>query len=138
MFVDVANGYVYVLIQSHNTKAATYALSVTSYYIEVTVNKDLDDTINLLNRAILTAGDVVYVKNLTDGTTLTLTTHYTIGDDHQSVVLVSEDARDVIEVKYNQYYRVKGKNLSGKKVLASVGAEYREVSISLEPQIGLK
>ena len=122
----------------HNTKASGYILSLTSYYIEATINKGLSTTVSLLNKAILSAGDVVYVKNLTTQNTLTLGATYTIGDDRKSIVTSSQSAGDMIEVKYNQYYAVKGSNLTGEKISAGVDAKVLDPSIRLSSQVGIR
>jgi len=106
MFVDTVNGEINILVQTNGTKGAGTALTLDSYYIEVTINKSKSTTIDLLNRAVLNAGDVIYVKNLTEFTTLALGVTYTIGDDGKSIIISGQNAGDMIEVKYNQYYRV--------------------------------
>lgn len=105
-FVDVSGNHIYVLARTRGEKTTAGALSLKSYYIEVKVNEYYDTQIDLANKAVLSAGDVVYVKNLTQNTTLTLTTHYTIGDDRQSVTVTGQSDGDLIEVKYNQYLKV--------------------------------
>lgn len=138
MFVE-PNGEINILAQSNGVKGAGDALTIDSYYIEVTVNKGLSDTITLLNRAVLSAGDVISVKNLTDFTNRTLTTHYTIGDNGKSVIMVSEDAGDVIEVKYNQYYRVSSISLSERRLAtATPTTPDRSATMRLRGLIGLE
>jgi hypothetical protein len=139
LFVDTSGGEINILVQSNGTKGAGTALTIDSYYIEATVNKSLSNTIFLLNRAVLTAGDVVHVKNKTDFTTLTLTTHYTIGDDGKSVIMVSEDDGDVIEVKYNQYYRIGSVSFSERRQnQGGPTAPNRSARLQLRGLIGLE
>lgn len=107
LFVDTTNGYIWVLLQTQNTKGAATALSITTWWVQVTVNRSLDTKLELLNRAVLSAGDVISVVNLTTGATLTLTTHYTIGDDGKSILVTGQSAGDYIRVNYNQYYYVR-------------------------------
>lgn len=83
-------------------------LNLKSYYAEVEINEDLDNVIELSHRAKLDGGnDVIWVKNLTQVTTLELTTNYTIAADRRSIT-VSSGATDgdVIEVKYDRYFEV--------------------------------
>ena len=85
MFVDIPNGEINVLVQSNGKKGAGTALNVDSYYVEVTINKSKSATITLINRAILTSGDVIHVKNLSNFETLIHGLDYRIGDDAKSV-----------------------------------------------------
>lgn len=87
MFVDTTNGEINLLAQSNGVKAAAATLTIDSYYIEVTVNKSKSYTIDLLNRAVLSSGRVIHVKNLTDRLTLALGPDYRMGDDAESVAV---------------------------------------------------
>lgn len=141
-FVDVSNGYIYLLVRTRGIKTASYALTLKSYYVEVTVNENLDLTIELSNKAVLDSGDVVSVKNLTQGTTLTLTTHYTIGDARDTIILDSGAVTggDSVEVKYDQYHPVRCANAIPEERYpgpdpADIG---RRVALVLESVKGLK
>lgn len=137
-FVDTSNGWIYLLAMSMGTKGATGAITLRSHFIQVIVNKGLDTTITLSNKAILTAGDVVSVINRTDKATLTLDTHYRIGDDRQSVITDSQDAGDYIEVTYNQYYSVEVADLSERRLPSTtLSAPNRTVTLTLESLKGL-
>ena len=85
MFVDIPNGEINVLVQSNGAKGAGAALTVDSYYVEVTINKSKSTTIPLINRAVLTANDVIHVKNLSNFEALVLGPDYRIGDDAKSI-----------------------------------------------------
>ena len=93
MFVDAANGEINILAQSNGTKGSGTALTLDSHYIEVTVNKDRSTRISLLNRAVLSSGDVTHVKNVTQLTTLEIGHDYIIGDDAKSVIVDGVYAR---------------------------------------------
>lgn len=139
MFVDIAAGEINILVQSNGTKGAGTALTVDSYYIEVTINKAKSNTVTLLNRAVLSAGDVIHVKNLTQVTTLTLGADYTIGYDGMSVITSGQDPGDVIEVKYDQYYRITSVSLSERRQPTGTPTEPgRSVGIQLRGLIGLE
>ena len=85
MFVDIANREINILVQSNGDKGAATALTVDSYYVEVTINKSKSTTIPLINRAVLSSNDVIHVKNLSNFETLILGLDYRIGDDAKSV-----------------------------------------------------
>ncbi len=86
MFVDTANDIISLLVQTNGVKGVGTALTLDSYYIEVTINKAKSNTIALLNRAHLSSGRVVHVKNLTDKLNLALGPDYRMGDDAESVI----------------------------------------------------
>ena len=69
---------------------------------------DSSEVINLGYRALLDAvtNDVISVKNLTTGTVLTLTTHYTIATDRRSLTILGQTLGDIIRVRYNRYFEV--------------------------------
>ncbi len=87
MFVDTTNGIISLLVQTNGTKGSGTALTLDSYYVTVTVNKSKSNTINLLNRAQLSDGRVIHVKNRTDRLTLALGPDYRMGDDGESVIV---------------------------------------------------
>jgi hypothetical protein len=75
--------------------------------VECEINEGLDLTVDLSHKAILDENeDVIWVKNLTQGTTLTLGTDYTIANDRRSVTVLGQASGDDIEVKYNRYFEV--------------------------------
>ena len=137
-FVDLTNGWIRVLVRTQGHKSSSGALALDSYYVSVTVNKDLATTIPLKNKAVLTAGDVVSVENITDGTTLVLTTDYLIGDDRQSVIVSGEDDGDLIRITYNQYYHVRLSNMSERRMnTATPTTPPRQCSVTLECITGI-
>ena len=83
-------------------------MTFSSYYVEVVVNPN-GTIIALTHTPILSSGDVISVKNLTQETTLILTTHYTISGKEITVTGQAND--DVIEVTYNRYFEVKFDNI---------------------------
>ena len=106
-FIDDSDDYVRLLVRSRAARNGTDALSLRVYYVEVEVNEDLDLVVDLSHRAVLDDdSDVIHVKNTTDGTTLTLTTDYTIASNRRSVTIVGEDSGDSIEVSYARYFEV--------------------------------
>ncbi|MEK7399894.1 MAG: hypothetical protein AAB116_23370 [Candidatus Poribacteria bacterium] len=106
-FVSQSDNYVRLLLRSMNSRDGSNSLNLRTYYVEVEINEDLDSIIKLSHRAILDEnGDVIYVKNVTKGTTLSLNTDYTVAIDRRSVALINQDPGDVIEVKYNGYFEV--------------------------------
>lgn len=105
--VDSVDGYVRLLLRSRNSRSGANSLDLRSYFAECEINEDLDLTITLTHKAILDASDdVIWVKNKTQGTTLTLTTHYTIAADRRSITVTGQNSGDEIEVKYNRYFEV--------------------------------
>ena len=106
-FVDSVDNYIRLLLRSRNRRIGTNALSLRSYYVECEINEGLDLTIDLSHKAILDENeDVIWVKNLTQGTTLTLGTDYTIANDRRSITVLGQASGDDIEVKYNRYFEV--------------------------------
>jgi hypothetical protein len=87
MFVDTTNGRITLLVQTNGTKGAGTALTLDSYYVEVTVNKSRSTTVTLLNRAQLSSGRVIHVKNLTQLTELALGPDYRVADDAEAVIV---------------------------------------------------
>ena len=106
-FVDSGDNYICLLLRSRNRRNGTNALSLRTYYMECEINEGLNLTIELSHKAILYASDdVIWVKNLTQGTVLTLDTDYTIADDRRSITVSGQASGDEIEVKYNRYFEV--------------------------------
>lgn len=138
-FVDTSTGYIRIIAMSMATKGTPGALTLRSYYIQAIVNKGLSTSITLTNKAHLSAGgDVVSVINRTTKATLTLGTHYRIGDDRESVITDSQSAGDYVEVTYNQYYNVEVDNFSEERMpTASAGTPGRTVTLALESVRGL-
>lgn len=100
--VDSSDHYIRILVQTRNQRVTTNSLNLKMYYVEVEVNEGLSEVVTLLNTPVLTASDVVWVKNLTTVQTLELTTDYTISG--KEVTIIGEDAGDEIEVKYNRVF----------------------------------
>jgi hypothetical protein len=138
-FVDTTNGYIRIIAMSMGTKGTPGALTLRSYYISVVVNKGLSTAIKLTNKAHLSAaGDVVSVINRTTKATLTLDTHYRIGDDRESVITDSQSAGDYIEVMYDQWYNVEVDNFSEERLpTASAATPSRTATLALESVRGL-
>lgn len=106
-FVDPDDNYIRLLLRSRNNRMDDFALSLRTYYAECEVNEGLDLTINLSHKAILDGNDdVIWVKNLTNGSTLVLNTDYTISNDRRSISISNQSSGDEIEVKYNHYFEV--------------------------------
>jgi len=106
-FVDPNDNYIRLLLRSRNRRDGTNDIGLRTYYVECEINEGLDLTIDLSHKAILDEnGDVIWVKNLTQGTTLTLGTDYTIANDRRSVAVSDQASNDNIEVKYNRYFEV--------------------------------
>jgi len=106
-FVDSNDNYIRLLLRSRNRRNGTNDLSLRTYYVECEVNEGLDLTIQLSHKAILDENDdVLWVKNLTQATALTLGTDYTIADDRRSLTVSGQASGDEIEVKYNRYFEV--------------------------------
>jgi len=100
-FVDIADQTITILVRSRGHKGSDGNLTLKSYYISVWVNQDMGSGVTLSNEFTLDAtGDVESVENLTDGTILTLDTDYVIGDGHDNLKAMSEDAGDLIKVTY--------------------------------------
>ena len=105
--VDSVDNYIRLLLRSRNRRNGTNALNLRTYYVECEINEGLDLTVDLSHKAILDENDdVIWVKNLTQGTTLTLGTDYTIANDRRSVTVLDQASGDDIEVKYNRYFEV--------------------------------
>lgn len=106
-FVDSGDNYIRLLLRSHNRRNGANDLNLRVYYVECKINEGLDLTIELSHKAILDEdSDVIWVKNLTKGTTLTLDTDYTIANDRRSVTVLGQSSGDEIEVKYNRCFEV--------------------------------
>jgi hypothetical protein len=106
-FVNQSDNYVRLLLRSLNSRDGSNSLNLRTYYVEVEINEDLDSIIKLSHKAILDEnGDVIYVKNVNKGTTLSLNVDYTVAVDRRSIAVINQDPGDVIEVKYNRYFEV--------------------------------
>jgi hypothetical protein len=105
--VNQSDSYIRLLLRSVNSRDGLNNLNLKVYFVEVEINEDLDSIIKLSHKAILDDnGDVIYVKNLTKGTTLVLDTDYTVSIDRRSITVIGQDSGDIIEVKYNRYFEV--------------------------------
>lgn len=107
--VDASDDYIRLLIRSRATRNGTDSLSLRTYYVEVEVNEGLSMIVSLSHIPTLSSGDVVSVKNLTDATTLVLTTDYTISG--RDVTIIGEDAGDNIEITYDRMFEIRIKEL---------------------------
>ncbi len=106
-FVDPSDGYIRLLLRSMNCSDGVNSLNLKAYYMEAEINEDLDGIIKLSHKAILDEnGDVISVKNLTKGITLSLDVDYIISIDRRFITVTGQDSGDVIEVKYNRYFEV--------------------------------
>jgi len=85
-FVDSDDNYIRLLLRSRNRRDGTNNLGLRTYYVECEINEGLDLTIELSHKAILDSNDdVIWVKNLTKGKTLTHGIDYTIAIDRKSI-----------------------------------------------------
>ena len=106
-FVDPNDNYIRLLLRSRNRRVGMNNLNLRTYYVECEINEGLDLTIDLSHKTILDENDdVIWVKNLTQGTTLTLNTDYTTANDRRSITVSGQSSDDEIEVKYNRYFEV--------------------------------
>ncbi|HGE71844.1 TPA: hypothetical protein ENX78_13465 [Candidatus Poribacteria bacterium] len=106
-FISQSDGYIRLLLRSMNSRNGSDSLNLRVYYVEVEINEDLDSIVRLSHKAILDEnGDVIYVKNITKGTTLSLNLDYTVAIDRRSIEVINQDSGDIIEVKYNRYFEV--------------------------------
>ena len=105
-FIDIGDQTVAVLVRSRGHKGSDGNLTLKSYFISVSINEDIGSGITLPSEARLSASDVVSVENITDDATLTLGTHYEIGDGLNNLKAMSETAGDVIRVTYNPRLKV--------------------------------
>jgi hypothetical protein len=105
--VNQSDNYIRLLLRSINSRDGSSTLNLKFYFVEVEINEDLDSIIRLSHKAILdNNGDVIFVKNLSKGITLSLNTDYTIAIDKRSITIIGQDSGDIIEVKYNRYFEV--------------------------------
>jgi hypothetical protein len=89
-FVDSEDSYIRILLRSRNKWDGTNDLSLRTYYVECEINEGLGLTIDLSHKAILDENnDVIWVKNLTQGTKLTNGQEYTILTDRRSIDIKS-------------------------------------------------
>jgi len=103
--------------------AYKYELIFSVDYIEYEINENLTTIITLTHTPILAEGDVIWVKNLTQETTLEFTTDYTI--DGKEITVAGQDSGDEIEVKYNRYHEVKFDNLPEDWLRGDPGSDRR-------------
>ena len=86
LFVDSGDNYIRLLLRSRNRRNVTNALNLRTYYVECEINEGLNLIVELTHKAILDDNDdVVWVKNLTQGTTLRKDMEYTISPDRREV-----------------------------------------------------
>lgn len=106
-FVDSDDSYIRLLLRSRNRRNGANDLILRTYYAECEINEGLNLTIELSHKAILDENnDVIWVKNLTQGTTLTLDSDYAIANDRRSITVSGQASGEEIEVKYNRYFEV--------------------------------
>ncbi|MBD3181052.1 hypothetical protein GF312_02100 [Candidatus Poribacteria bacterium] len=106
-FVASDDGYIRLLLRSRNSYNGYDGLIMRTYFVGCEINQGLNLTVPLSNKAILDDNDdIIWVKNLTQGTTLSIGTDYTISCDRYSVEVFDQVSGDEIEVKYNRYYEV--------------------------------
>jgi len=103
-FVDASDAYIRLLLSNRGwTTIATGTIELQVTYVEVKLNTD-GTIVTLTHTPVLTAGDVVWVKNLTQETLLALNTDYTISG--RKITVTGQTDNDSIEVKYNRYFEV--------------------------------
>lgn len=105
-FIDIGDQTVKLLVRSRGHKGSGGDLTLKSYYISVWINQDMGSGVQLSSKFTLDSGDVVSVENVTDDTTLTLDTHYVIGDGLDNLKAMSETAGDLLKVTYKPRLRV--------------------------------
>ena len=88
------------------TRYGSDSLNLRTNFSECEINQSLNLIVELSHKAILENDDVIWVKNLTKGTTLVLGTHYTIAQDRRSITISGQNSGDEIEIKYNRYFEV--------------------------------
>ena len=87
-FVDSADSYIRLLLRSRNRRNGASNLSLRTYYLECQINEGLDLTIELSHKAIVDGNDdVIWAKNLTQGTQLQQPIEYTISSDRRSIAV---------------------------------------------------
>ncbi|MFC1714867.1 LamG domain-containing protein [Candidatus Poribacteria bacterium] len=87
-FVDSSDDYIRLLLRSRGRRDGTNALNLRTYYLECEINEGLNLTIELSHKAIVDGNDdVIWVKNLTQGTHLQQPIEYTIPNDRRSVIV---------------------------------------------------
>ncbi|MGB9596184.1 MAG: hypothetical protein ACPL7B_07870, partial [Candidatus Poribacteria bacterium] len=75
---------------------------------------------------------VIYVKNITKGTILSLNMDYTISIDRRSITVINQDPGDIIEIKYNRYFEVTFTSIPEEWLSGdSEGERTRKVEITL-------
>lgn len=133
-FVDSSDNYIRLLIRSQYARQKyTESLSLRTHYVECEINEDLDLIIELSHKAILNENDdVIWVKNLTQGTTLVKDTDYTIATDRRSVTISGQTSSDEIEVKYNRYFEVMFGSLPEEWLNRDANTNDRDINIILE------
>lgn len=113
-FVDPVDSYVRLILRSRNRRIGTNDLSLRTYFAECEVNEGLDLTIDLSHKCILDGDDdVIWVKNLTQATTLTLDDDYAIASDRRSITVTGQDSGDIIEVKFDRHFEVMFASIPG-------------------------
>lgn len=85
-FGDSSTQRIKLLLRSRATRTSGSSLTLRTYYAEVEVNENLDDTVDLSHSAVLDDdSDVIHVKNTTQGTLLKHLVEYTVASDRRSV-----------------------------------------------------
>jgi len=132
--IDPDDGYIRLLLRSIGAYDGANVLDLKVYFVEVTVNEDLDSVIELSHKAILdSGGDVISVINLTTGLTLVLDTDYTIAVDRRSVITTGQTTGDIIEVTYSRYFEVMFADIPEEWLGGNQGTEItRKIEITLK------
>jgi len=133
-FVDSSDSYIRLLVRSQYARRKyTESLNLRTYYVECEINEDLNLIIELTHKAILNENDdVMWVKNLTQGTVLVKNTDYTITADRRSVTVSGQTSGDKIEVKYNRYFEVMFGSLPEEWLNRDADTDDRDINIVLE------
>lgn len=133
-FVDSSDNYIRLLLRSqYARKKYTESLNLRTYYVECEINEDLNLTLELSHKAILDiSGDVIWVKNITQGTTLVKDTDYTIAADRRSVTVSGQTSGDKIEVKYNRYFEVMFSSIPEEWCNRDTDSRERRIEVALE------
>jgi len=132
--IDTSDNYIRLLLRSRNRRNGSSGLNLRTYYVECELNEGLNLEVELSHKAILDGdGDMIWVKNITQGTTLTLNTDYTISDDRRSVMVTGQNQGDLIQVRYNRHFEVSFSSIPEEWLPGgSPGEKERRVEVTLQ------
>jgi len=99
--VDSDDSYIRILIQSRHRRVLLNNLKLYMHYVEVELNEGLSKIIPLSHTPVLTAGDVVWVENLTQEATLDRD-EYSISTSEKTVTIL--EARTFADLESGEYF----------------------------------